>query len=302
MRSSVATRNYQRLRHHPASAWRRLVFVIFGAALMAFNINTFVHAGGILPGGFTGVALLTRDIAAKYADISIPFSPIYYLLNAAPAVVAFCFIGRRFTLYSALMILLTGVFTDAMPPMFTRDLQLHDALLSAVFGGLVNALAIGACLSVGATSGGTDFIAIYVAEKFHRNAWNYIFVGNCAVLAVAGYLFAWEQALYSIIFQYISTRALNGLCKEYQQCTLLIVTAKPEEIYALIRDELHHGATALTGVGLHAKSEKTLLYSVVDTDEAPALMAAIREIDPAAFVNVWRTDHVYGNFYHRPKD
>jgi uncharacterized membrane-anchored protein YitT (DUF2179 family) len=47
-----------------------------------------------------------------------------------------------------------------MPAMFIQTIQLHDMLLSVVFGGFLNAVAIGICLHTGAAGGGTDFIAI----------------------------------------------------------------------------------------------------------------------------------------------
>ncbi|MDR3192483.1 MAG: YitT family protein, partial [Treponema sp.] len=194
---------------------KRFAFVLIGAVLMSFNINTFVHAGGLIPGGFTGLTLLIQQIALRYGNVRLPFSLIYYALNAVPALICFRYIGKRFTLYSCLMILVCGFLTDWMPvtniPMISSFLQLHDTLLSAVFGGLLNALSISFCLWAGATSGGTDFIAVLISEKFRKDAWNHIFAGNCAILAVAAYLFSLDKALYSIIFQFTTTMALSVL-------------------------------------------------------------------------------------------
>ena len=56
--------------------------VILGAVLMAFTVNTFVHAGGLIPGGFTGLTLLIQEIGQRYLGIHIPFSIVFYALNA----------------------------------------------------------------------------------------------------------------------------------------------------------------------------------------------------------------------------
>jgi uncharacterized membrane-anchored protein YitT (DUF2179 family) len=269
---------------------------------MAFNINTFVHAGGLLPGGFTGLTLLIQEIALRYADVHLPFSIVNYALNAAPAVFCFLYIGKRFTLYSCLMILVSGFLTDWMPSMFIDFLQLHDTLLSAVFGGLLNAVSISLCLHADATSGGTDFIAIYISEKYRKDAWNHIFLGNCVILAVAGYLFTMNRALYSIIFQFTTTMALSKLYRGYQQRTLFIVTARPEEIGTLIRDKTHHSATSFHGIGHYEKSDRTMLYSVVSANEVDALVRDIKKTDANAFVNVIKTEQLNGAFYMRPRD
>jgi uncharacterized membrane-anchored protein YitT (DUF2179 family) len=205
-------------------------------------------------------------------------------------------------MYSVLMVFLSGVMTDLMPNMFINFIQLHDTLLAAVFGGILNAFAIILCLRADATSGGTDFIAIYISEKHRKDAWNYIFVGNCAMLAVTACLFNLDKALYSIIFQFASTMILNTQYRAYQQKTLLIITNRPDEVYALIRERTHHAVTAIDGKGMFDKQERTILYSVVYSDEATPLIKAIHAVDSDAFINVLKTEHINGRFFKKPKD
>jgi uncharacterized membrane-anchored protein YitT (DUF2179 family) len=281
---------------------KRLSLILIAAVLMAFNLNTFVHAGGLIPGGFTGLTLLVQEIAQRYFNIRLPFSIILYLLNAVPALICFRFIGKRFALYSGLMIVVSGFLTDFMPALFIEALQVHDTLLSAVFGGLLNAVSVSLCLYADATSGGTDFIAIFISEKYRKDAWNYIFAGNCGILALAALLFTLDKALYSIIFQFTTTVALSSLYRGYQQRTLLIITGKPDEIYALIREKTNHGATAFRGLGYYEKTERTMLYSVVSATEVSLLVSAIKKTDPAAFINVLKTEQLNGHFYQKPKD
>jgi len=283
-------------------AVRRLLLVLAGGVLMAFNINTFVHAGGLLPGGFTGLALLIQEICQHYGNFHIPFSVLYYALNAVPAAVCFKYIGKNFTIYSVVMILVSGFLTDWMPDMFIEHLQLHDTLLSSIFGGLLNALSIALCLYAGATSGGTDFIAIFISEKYRKDAWNYIFAGNCVILGVSAVLFDVDKALYSIIFQYATTIALGSLYRNYQQRTLLIITNKPDEVYAVINEMTHHGATYFEGHGVYEKKQRMMLYSVVTATAVKKLIPAIRKVDGGAFINVLKTEQLNGRFYQQPKD
>ncbi|MDR2056476.1 MAG: YitT family protein [Desulfovibrio sp.] len=284
------------------SAAARIALVTAASVLMAFNLNTFVHAGGLIPGGFTGLALLIKESALRFAGVDAPFSIILYILNAAPAAISYLFIGKRFTLFSCLMIALSGLLTDWMPVMFAGFLQPHDTLLSAVFGGLLNALSISLCLFAHATSGGTDFIAIFISEKHGKDAWHHIFAGNCAILILAGCLFELDKALYSIIFQYTTTMGLKALFRGYQRKTLLIITGMPDEIYALIRDQTHHGATAFTGIGQYRMAERVMLYSVVAANETHKLVAGIKKIDPDAFINILNTEQLNGRFYRPPLD
>lgn len=282
--------------------FRRLALITFGAALMAFNINTFVHAGGLIPGGFTGLTLLIKEIFLRYLNVNVPFSVVLYILNTIPAAFCFKLIGKKFTLYSVLMIFLSGLMTDFMPAMFIETIKLHDILLSSVFGGILNAIAILLCLFADATSGGTDFIAIIVAEKKRKDAWNYIFAGNCLILVIAGYLFTLEKALYSIIFQFTTTMVITAMYGAYQQKTLFVITTRPAEVYSIINEKTHHGATLFNGVGMYNMEERSLLYSVVYSNEVAPVMKGIHEIDPGAFINIVKTEQITGRFFKRPKD
>ena len=283
-------------------AFLRFLLIISGAVLLAFNINTFVRAGGLLPGGFTGLTLLIQEICLRYGGFHVPYTVINYALNAVPAAFCYKFIGKKFTLYSVLLVALSSVLTDWMPSLFVEFLTVHDTLLSSVFGGLLNAFAISLCLHADATSGGTDFIAIYISEKYRKDAWYHIFAGNCVILAAAGFLFGLDKALYSIIFQFTTTMALGMFYRVYQQKTLLIITNKPEEIYAVIKEKTNHGATSFDGFGFYERKNRSLLYSVVTASEVKELIPAIKKVDSGAFINVLKTEQLNGRFFQRPKD
>ncbi len=276
----------------------RFALVLLAAVLMAVNVNSFVHSAGLFPGGFMGLTLLIQEIGKRFFNLAIPFTPINLVLNAVPIVISFRFIGRKFTVYSCVMIVITAFLTDLIPAFPVTD----DVLLSAVFGGLVNACAISLCLFAGATSGGTDFVAIFISERYGRDAWNYILVFNIVVLTAAGILFGWNKALYSIIFQFTATQTLQVLYRRYQKTTLLIITDNAESLYKIIREETHHDATVFNGTGCYGKTDKTMLYSVISGDEARKLVPKIRRCDPAAFINVLKSEQIKGRFYNRPKD
>lgn len=277
---------------------KRLFLVTLGAFLFSVNLNLFVSTSQLTPGGFTGVTKLLQRIFIKYWNINIPFSPIYFLCNIAPAIISFFFVGKKFTLYSCLMILLSGIFTDILPIYQITD----DILLSSIFGGLLNAVAISLCLFAGATSGGTDFIAIFISERFGKDAWNYILYANIIVLAISGALFGWTNALYSMIFQFTSTQLLNYLYKRYQKITLFVITNQTDEIYQLIKQKTNHDATIFHGEGCFEKQNRDMLYSVVSADEARKLVLQIKTLDPKAFINMVESKQIFGKFYRKPND
>ena len=277
---------------------KRLLMITAGACIMAVNIKSFIRAGNLVPGGFNGITLLLQQIGRAFFDVEVPYTLINLLLNAIPVFISFKFIGKKFTLYSCLMIILSSVLTDILPGYAVTQYT----LLVCVFGGIINAFAISLCLKAGATSGGTDFIAIFFSEKFGIDTFNYIFIGNVVVILIAGRLFGWDEALYSIIFQYASTQMLHMLYKRYQKQTLFIITEKQEEVYEEIKNITNHDATLFKGIGCYRKQECNMLYSVVGSDEIHKVVTKIREIDGQAFINIMKTEQITGRFYKKPND
>lgn len=277
---------------------KRLLLIVLGSVCMALNISVFVHTAHLLPGGFTGVALLIQDSFARYLGVKVPFSVLVYGLNIVPVYIGFRFIGKKFTLYSVLMIFLSGLLTDLIPDLKLTD----DVLLCSIFGGIFNAVSIWFCLMADSSSGGTDFISIFVSEKTGKSAWNYILAGNVCVLAISGFLLGWNGALYSIIFQYVSTQTVNILYKRYEKITLLIITDKADEIYRIINEHTHHDATVFTGKGCYQGAEHQMIYSVVSGTESGSLEKLIRQADPGVFINVIRSKSIVGRFFKRNMD
>ena len=129
--------------------------------------------------------------------------------------------------------------------------------------------------------------------------WNYIFCGNAILLVIAGLLFGWDKALYSIIFQFTSTQVVQILHQRYKKHTLFIVTRHPDAVYEEISHLSHHSATRLDGMGCYTMDSTSMIYSVVSREEAKLLVKKVMEVDPDAFVNIIKTDFINGRFYHK---
>ena len=277
---------------------KKILVICFASFLMALNIKSFVRTGGLYPGGATGLALLIQRAADMFLHITIPYTIVNILLNAIPVYIGFRFIGKKFTMYSCLMIVLTSVLTDIIPGYAIT----YDTLLISIFGGLINGFVIGLCLHMNATTGGTDFIAIYLSEKKEIDSWNVVLGINVVILAAAGVLFGWDKALYSIIFQYTSTQVVHILYRKYQHETLFIVTNKATEVYEVISKMSNHGATIMEGEGSYEHQERKIVYSVVSSAQSKSIIREVKKADPHAFVNVIKTEQIAGRFYQKPNE
>lgn len=273
-------------------------WIIASALVYSVAITNFSKVGGIYPGGFAGLSRIITDVIYKYWKIEIPFGFLYLLMNIGPTYLVFKHIGKRFTIYSIMQYTLVSFITSFMP----RFIYLDDPLLIAVFGGLLNGIGVGIALRNNASSGGTDFIAIYVSNRFNRPIWNYVMFANACVLCIAGLIFGWERAMYSIIYQFASTQVVQRLHQRYKMETLTIVTTKPNEVIESILSKTRHGITEIHSQGAYSHIDNTMLYMVINQYQHRQVIKSVLDADPRAFINIQETVGIIGNYYQQPLD
>jgi len=280
----------------PKTDFEFFIFSVLSAVICAIAMVTFSIPAKLYPGGFGGISRIISDLLLDYYNIDLPFAYLYTGFNLILFIFVFRFLGKRFALYSLLQAILLSVFSLFFKPVISLD----DPLLMAVFGGVIYGFGSGLALSHNSSGGGTDFIAVYIATKYKKSAWNYIMLINVVILAIAGIIYGWERALYSMIWQYCSTQVVNKMHRRYQMETLLIVTSKPEEVKNEIFACSKHGLTEIRSQGLYQHTNNYLLYTVVNSFQTNDIITAILKADPKAFINVSDTTRIIGNYTQDP--
>ena len=303
------------MKSHVKAEVVKYLVLTFAALVMALDYRTFVEWGNLYPGGAVGLAMLVQRVSQSICDsfgwnVNVPFSPINIALNAIPVWIGFKYIGKKFTLQSLYVIFMSGFLADLVPvdaiqaaiPAADLARFQNDPFLTSLFGGIVFGFGIARCLRCNATSGGTDFIAIYLSERKGRETWNLILAFNAMVLLAGGFKSGWTSALYSIIYQFVYIQVVHLMYRTYQYQTLIIITTKPKKVCEAIYRISHHGATVIEGKGAFSGDAKSVVMSVVAADDTTRIYALCKSIDANAFINTLSTSRVIGRFYLRPRD
>ena len=271
--------------------------VLCSSLLQTFVIESFVHSAGLLSGGFTGVAILIDRAASLYGG-SISTSLALVALNLPVAVLCYRSISPRFTLFSLLQVGMTSLFLKyfSLPPIF------DDILLSAVFGGFLMGISIVLALKGNASTGGTDFIALYISNRTGMSIWTWVFFGNAVMYCIYGYVFGWKYAGYSIIFQFISTHMISAFHHRYDLVTLQATTEKGPEVVDLYIKHFRHGISCVEAVGGYSKRKMYLLNTVVSSYEIADAVQIMQEADEHVIINVLKTEQFVGHFYRAPME
>ena len=177
-----------------------------------------------------------------------------------------------------------------------------DLMLNVVFGGFVYGMCIVVALRGNASTGGTDFIALFVSNKTGRSIWEYVFVGNVMILCIFGYISGWQYAGYSIIFQFVSTKTISAFHHRYERVTLQVTTTKAEEVIQEYVSKYRHGISCVEAMGGYSKKKMYLLHTVVSSYEAAEIVRLMHSKDPNIIVNILKTENFFGGFYQAPLD
>ncbi len=273
------------------------VSVLAAALLQSFVISTFIEPSNFLSGGFTGIALLVQRIGGLFGK-NIPVSITLVALNLPVALICSRAISKRFVFYSLLEVILSSLFLNFLnfTPIFNSD----DDILNAIFGGFIFGISSVIALKGRASSGGTDFIALYVSNKKNKAIWNYIFIFNLILLSIFGFLFEWSYAGYSIIFQFVSTKTISAFHRRYERVTLQITTSNPKEVVEEYIKNFKHGLSCIDGIGGYSKKHVTLIHTVVSSYEVADIVSLLKNVDPYIIINMFKTDQFYGKFNQKP--
>jgi uncharacterized membrane-anchored protein YitT (DUF2179 family) len=201
------------------------------------------------------------------------------------------YVGRRFFLYSLSGMIIFSVAIGSIH----LTIPVNDKILSAILAGIITGIGGGITLESLGCAGGMDIVSIILLKRFNIRLGTSVLVSNAIVLALAAYFFSLENALYTMIYLYVTAKALNvviyGLS---QRKSVYIISEKWETIYHEIMENVHRGVTILEGRGGYTGNQIQMIFTVVSFQELSRLKKIIGDVDPNAFVVVSDTLEVMG--------
>lgn len=271
---------------------KRFAVVIIGSLLTAFSLNFFLIGANVYASGFAGAAQLLSSIFHDFFGIQIGTGVLLFILNIPVLIIGWFRLGRGFAIYSIISVVFSTIFLEIIPIMSFSS----DFILNAVFGAVIGGAGVGLTLKHGASTGGMDIVAVILSKINDKPLGNYFLILNGVIIVLAGVLYEPENALYTMLALYVTTRVIDAIHTRHEKVTAMIVTHKPQELQQAIHEKLVRGITIVPAKGAYTKSEKSMLYLVLTRYELYDLEKIINEVDPKAFTNIVQTAGVYGLF------
>lgn len=271
---------------------KRIIVVIFGALLNAISLNFFLIGANVYASGFTGAAQLLSSVFNDFIGIGISTGILLFVLNIPVLLLGWYKVGKGFTIYSIISVFFSTLFLEVIPVIELSS----DIILNAAFGGVIGGVGVGITLKIGASTGGMDIVAMILSRLKDKPIGNYFLVMNAVIILFAGILYEPENALYTMVTLYVSTRVIDAIHTRHEKVTAWIVTLKADELQEAIHRKMIRGITILPAKGAYTKADKSVMYLVITRYELYDLEKIINEVDPTAFTNVVETAGVFGSF------
>lgn len=271
------------------------VLISLGSFMMAVSVYFFQTPNNITLGGIAGVAFLLGKFALSQGIWML-------IINGSLLIPGLIVLGKQCTLrtiyssalYTGLIYLFEfiGKYVNLQLPVTGNNMFLsltYACLLFGVGGALI--------FNCGASSGGTDIIAL-IFKKFTRlNVGVALFIVDFAViwLTLCDPEVTVEVLMYSFMGLFAKSFLLDSVIEGLGRTKYItIITSMPDEIGQYILDVVRHSYTVYEAKGGYTGEDKKIILTICKRNEAWKLKSKIKQIDPSAFVIISNANEIVG--------
>ncbi|GIO30582.1 MULTISPECIES: YitT family protein [Paenibacillus] len=275
----------------PVELLKKFIFITAGAVLMAVALEVFLVPNDIIDGGITGISIVLSKIT------TLPLGIFLFIINLPFLFLGYKQIGKTFaisTLYGIVVMSVTTQLLHHVSP-FT-----NEKILAVLFGGLILGLGVGLVIRFGGSLDGTEIVAILLSKKTRVPVGQIIMIMNVFIFIVAGFVFGWDSAMYSIFTYYMASKVMDIVVEGLNESkSVTIISSEYEEISQTIQDRLGRSTTFIYARGGYSREDTQMIYCVVTRLELAKLKSVVQEIDPKAFIAIEHVSDVLGGNFEK---
>lgn len=269
----------------------RMLTIALGAILMSIGLELFLVPNQILDGGVVGVSIILSHLSGVRLGIFI------FILNIPFFFLGYKQIGKTFALSTLFGITVLSICTSYL---HNIDAITSDLLLSTVFGGIVLGMGVGLVIRNGGSLDGSEILAILFNKATPFSVGEIIMIINLVIFAIAGFVFTWEQAMYSFLAYFIAFKTIDIVIEGLDESkSVYIISDHIEDIGDAIMDRLGRGVTYLHGEGAYTGDNKKVIFTVVTRLEEAKLKSIVEEFDEHAFLALGNVAEVRGGRFKK---
>lgn len=262
-----------------------------GLFFTAMGIAFFKTPNHFAFGGTSGVSIILSTLFPQF-NVGV----FMWIVNAILVVLGFMFLGIRsmgWTIYSSFALSFYVSLCEVIYPLSAP--LTDDTFLELCFAVILPALGSAIVFNVGASTGGTDIIAMILHKHTSLEIGRALMLSDLGIVLVAAFLYGAKTGLYCILGMVLKCTVVDGAIESLnlrKVCT--VITQHPDQVEDFIIKTLKRSATEQHAYGAYTHDQKKVLMTVLTRGETTRLRIYLRKIDPQAFMTIVNSSEIIG--------
>lgn len=265
--------------------------ITISITIMAIGVYFFKFPNNFTFGGVTGAAVVFANLLPVSASM---FSTI---ANMILLVIGFIFLGKNFaikTTYATVLLSAELLAFEKITPI-THPLS-NEPMLELIFAIALPAISSALLFYEGASSGGTDVIAMIVKKYTNvEDIGMALFLTDLVMIIIACFVFDIKTALYSFVGLVVKSFMIDAIIENIMlRKSIMLICNDKDVICDFIINELGRSATYVDAKGAYTGERNYIVFSTLTKKQAVELRRFIHENNLHAFMSVMSTSEVFG--------
>ncbi|MCR4831249.1 MAG: YitT family protein [Pseudobutyrivibrio sp.] len=274
---------------HKQDIYEYLMFTV-GAIVMVIGIYFFKFPNHFSFGGVSGISIVLAQL--------MPHTPgnINLVINICLLVLGFIVFGNSFGIKTTYITLLVSIGPRLLEKIYPMDGPLtNQPVLELMFAIALPAFSSAIFFNLGASSGGTDIVAMILKKYTKVDIGMALFMSDVIIVIMACMVFNIQTGLFSLVGLLSKSLVVDETIENINLVKYFtIICNNPEPIVDYIMNDLGKGATVYKAEGAYGHTEKTVILTILKRQQAVELKNYIRKNQPGAFIAITNSSEIIG--------
>lgn len=274
---------------HKQDIYEYIMFTI-ASVVMVIGIYFFKFPNHFSFGGVSGLSIVLAQL--------LPSTPGYInlVINIVLLVLGFITLGKSFGIKTTYITLLVSFGPSILEKIAPMDGPLtNQPVLELMFAIALPAFASAVFFNLGASSGGTDIVAMILKKYTKVDIGTALFMSDVMIVVLACLVFNVETGLFSLVGLLAKSLVVDETIENINLAKYFtIICSNPEPIVNFIMNDLGKGATVYKAEGAYGHTEKTVILTILKRQQAVELKNYIRRNQPGAFIAITNSSEIIG--------
>jgi len=271
---------------------KEYVIITAGIMLVVIGVYFFKFPNHFSIGGVTGAAIILSNLTGG----NVSSGTIVLIANAILLIIGYIFLGKSFgnrTAYGTILLSISLKVLEYICPMH-KPLT-NQPTLELAFAVILPALGAAIIFNIGASTGGTDVIAMLLKKYSSLDIGRALLTSDLSLTLLTFPVFGVTIGLFSTLGLFLKSTLVDTIIENLNlNKYFTIVCENPKPIVDYIIKGINRSATVFDAKGAFSDKNRSIIITVMSRGQAVALRKFIKEQEPNAFILITNTSEIIG--------